>query len=376
MSLLRSLFVAAILMLPAATLPSSSLANDNLNCGSFTSIVAAQELLNSDPADPFGLDTNRDGVACNDAKPDDGERPEGIPKDTTVGIVKGTRNGTTARIELNGETRSVVLIGVDSPLPGECFGDGVEGRLGRVLVPGDIVYVEADMTNKNPDRYLLRYVWQVRDTQPVLVNEKMIEEGYGVADNFGDNTKYEDRLEQAEIRAQEGNEGLWKQCGGVHVTADASPVATDPGAGTREDPVAIGVPHQVGDYMITVKRSHPEGTEQVLGDSPFNKAPADGEQYYVVDMEISYVGTESGSAGWDLAFAAVGDSDIAYTVFANSCGVVDDDVTSSAELFPDGETKASVCWSVKTRDVDSLVMYIEPLMGLESKDRVFFEVNP
>ena len=115
-------------------------------------------------------------------------------------------------IELS-DGRKLRYIGIDTPetvhpqLGLECF--GTEARnYNQQLVAGKQVYLEKDV--QDVDRYgrLLRYVW----IDQVLVNEKLVSDGYAYASAYPPDVKYQDRLNQAQRQARESGAGLWGKC--------------------------------------------------------------------------------------------------------------------------------------------------------------------
>lgn len=65
-------------------------------------------------------------------------------------------------------------------------------------------------------------------------------------------------------------------------------------AGTRENPVAIGTTISGKEYEVVVNSVTRDATEQVLAANSFNKAPAEGNEYLVVNLTITYTGADSG----------------------------------------------------------------------------------
>ena len=68
----------------------------------------------------------------------------------------------------------------------------------------------------------------------------------------------------------------------------------------------------------------------------------------MVRVAITYVGADTGTPWIDLNFQAVGDANVGYTEFDNSCGVIPDD-GSSDELTCSRSARVefNVCWQVR-----------------------------
>ena len=112
-------------------------------------------------------------------------------------------------VELEGGER-LRYIGMDTPESTnqrECFGEEATAR-NRDLVEGHIVLLETDVSDR--DRYgrLLRYVY-VND---VMVNERLVLEGFANASTFPPDVKYQERFRAAETTAREAEAGLWSAC--------------------------------------------------------------------------------------------------------------------------------------------------------------------
>lgn len=124
-------------------------------------------------------------------------------------------DGDTVAVDMNGETEIIRFIGVNTPeihhpeLPVQCFGHAA-ADFTQNLIGSQPVRLEADPINSNRDRYdrLLRYVYLPDGT---LVNQKLVEEGYGFAYTAFEFSKASD-FTAAETAAKTSNRGLWASC--------------------------------------------------------------------------------------------------------------------------------------------------------------------
>lgn len=135
--------------------------------------------------------------------PDDG----GFEQALVVRVI----DGDTVELESGERLR---YIGMDSPEryvrsaePAECFSDEALWE-NRRLVEGKVVSLEADRSNT--DRYgrLLRYVW----LDDVMINEVLVATGFAVERDYPPDSKYAERLSEAQIEAEQNNLGLWEVC--------------------------------------------------------------------------------------------------------------------------------------------------------------------
>ena len=128
-------------------------------------------------------------------------------------------DGDTIVVDMNGVEETIRFIGVDTPethhpsKPVQCFGRAAS-EFTTYQLDGQLVRLEADPLNSNRDRYgrLLRYVYLQDGT---LLNESVIEEGYGFAYTSFPFTKAEE-FEALERLAREENRGLWQGCNITH----------------------------------------------------------------------------------------------------------------------------------------------------------------
>ena len=122
-------------------------------------------------------------------------------------------DGDTLAIEMNGQSQTIRLIGIDTPetvhpsKPVECF--GVEAsNYAKAVLTGAQVSIETDATQSTYDRYnrLLAYIILEDGTN---FNKLMIEEGYGYEYTYSLPYKYQSEFQLAQRQAQTNKRGLW-----------------------------------------------------------------------------------------------------------------------------------------------------------------------
>lgn len=124
-------------------------------------------------------------------------------------------DGDTIVVSFGNAQERIRLIGVDTPETHhpnkavQCFGQAASNFLDNLLAGAD-VRLEADPTNTNRDRYdrLLRYVFT---DDGELVNQRIVEEGYGfayVAFPF----QRKEQFVASQERARLSGAGLWSSC--------------------------------------------------------------------------------------------------------------------------------------------------------------------
>ena len=145
----------------------------------------------------------------------------------------------------------------------------------------------------------------------------------------------------------------------------ATPVPVGNGQ-SRTAPVPLGVASRVGDWTITVLGIEPNGTQQVLQKNQFNKPPAPGKQFFLVQVSATYRGTkEPATLLGGLTFRAVGASNVAYDS-GDDCGVVPAEIDSFKQVFQGGTLTGNLCWSVTAPDASSLQIRAEPAFSFDS----------
>jgi len=122
-------------------------------------------------------------------------------------------DGDTIKVNINNETKTLRLIGLDTPetldprKPVQCFGQEASQKAKELLL-GKEVRLEVDSTQENIDKYgrLLRYVWLDDGT---LYNEKMIKDGYAHEYTYEVAYKYQVQFKAAQKEAQDNKRGFW-----------------------------------------------------------------------------------------------------------------------------------------------------------------------
>lgn len=129
--------------------------------------------------------------------------------ETTYEVISIT-DGDTLRIMYEGKSTPLRLIGVDTPEinaadePVQCYGNEAKEYLDSI-VSGKKVYIEQDVSDKDKYDRLLRYVY----VDGEMVNELLVKNGYAFASSYPPDTKYQQKMESAEIYAKGAKKGFW-----------------------------------------------------------------------------------------------------------------------------------------------------------------------
>ena len=144
------------------------------------------------------------------------------------------------------------------------------------------------------------------------------------------------------------------------------PPPTPPGT-SRTNPIPLGQAGNVGKgWTVTVTNVYPDATAQILGANQFNDPPAAGSQFFMIAVTATYTGAGSSRLDSGFSMRAVGSSNVAYTSFNNTCGVLPEPNLSlhNPEVFS-GETVSgnAKCWQIRSSDAGSLVMFYDRSLG-------------
>lgn len=173
------------------------------------------------------------------------ENQEPADSDSDAGAESGLYDvvevvdGDTIKINYNGVTEIVRLIGIDTPevvdprQPVQCFGREASAHA-RELLAGESVRLESDPSQGERDKYgrLLRYVFLEDGTN---FNQLMIAEGYAYEYTYQIPYQYQQDFRNAELEARNNSKGLWAPdtCDGQRTAPQrAAAPAPTPGTGS------------------------------------------------------------------------------------------------------------------------------------------------
>jgi hypothetical protein len=156
---------------------------------------------------------------------------------------------------------------------------------------------------------------------------------------------------------------------------DVTPQASAQGeaSGIRADPFPLGSTVELkDDWTVTILSVTPDATDAVLAENQFNEPPASGHQFFIARISATYTGQDSDQLGGRYRFQAVGQSAVAYSVYDDSCGTIPDELPDP-DVFTGGTIEGNICWSIRTDDAASLVMYDD---AASDDERIFFSLIP
>lgn len=141
--------------------------------------------------------------------------------------------------------------------------------------------------------------------------------------------------------------------------------------GTRENPYSIGTKISSDSWDMTITKVTLDATDEVLAENEFNEAPDAGNQYMMVDVEMTYTGDapdgEMPMATFDYVSAS-----------GNTFDGLDDMVVAPNELdmleslYNGAATSGSIAIQIPSEDADAGVLAVQPDMFA---DKVYVAVK-
>ena len=140
--------------------------------------------------------------------------------------------------------------------------------------------------------------------------------------------------------------------------------------GTREEPLPLGKPALVGNWMLGVNDAVKDATEAVLQENPYAEPPVEGSQYVVVQVLGVYSGNESSDILSDIGFSYVGAAGNTFDSFR--CGPAEDSLYDQGEAFPGADVAGVLCFEVPSDQVAGGAVIADAYFG---DARAFFGIE-
>jgi micrococcal nuclease len=150
---------------------------------------------------------------------------------TTFAMVVGIVDGDTIKVEIDGQVFTVRYIGIDTPetvdpsSPVQWMGPEASAA-NAVLVEGQQVVLEKDISEVDRFDRLLRYVWLEQGTGWLLVNYELVRLGFASSATYPPDVRYQELFLEAERDARDDDRGLWAPTPAPAPTPPPSPVPT------------------------------------------------------------------------------------------------------------------------------------------------------
>jgi hypothetical protein len=143
---------------------------------------------------------------------------------------------------------------------------------------------------------------------------------------------------------------------------------------SRGSPLPIGTSAMVGVWSVKVSFVRRNATPDVLAADRSNGPPAPGQQFFMVGISATYLGDgEQASLSPDLLFAPIGAANVAYQP-SDGCGVILDPLDDLREVPRGQTTSGNLCWSVKSSDLESLLLSVTVILSQDGQ-RAWFALR-
>lgn len=138
-----------------------------------------------------------------------------------------------------------------------------------------------------------------------------------------------------------------------------------------ESPLPAGTEVEAGNWIVSIGNVTPDATEAVLAENPYKPNPDEGFQYFMYQVDATYIGDDSSDIWLDLAFGVY----INETVHIDSCGgAVADDPYSAPEVFKDEQVTVNICVTVPSDGVDNALISVQEIWSMD-QTQYFVEID-
>lgn len=101
---------------------------------------------------------------------------------------------------------------------------------------------------------------------------------------------------------------------------------------------------------------------------------ASGHQFFIVTITVVNKGEQPVDMYEVMSLSLVGNSNVSYPQ-GLECWTYPDEIDITKTLFPGGSLTGNLCFSVPSSEVDSLVMYYEPLVFWGTSEIVYWALR-
>ena len=146
---------------------------------------------------------------------------------------------------------------------------------------------------------------------------------------------------------------------------------------SRNQPMPVGMPMDFGSGISVTVESVTENANQIIKRHDALTAPPPREhQFLLVTLEVANVGDEPIDIYMVNELSLVGNSNVSYDGgLSDECWTFPNELDTSRTLFPTGSLSGNICFTVKSSDVDDLVMYYESTSFLGDDEFVYWTLR-
>ena len=144
---------------------------------------------------------------------------------------------------------------------------------------------------------------------------------------------------------------------------------------SRNQPMPKGKPIEFTDGTAIIIESVTDNANQTIKrHDGLTKPPPSGHQFLLVKIKVSNQGDEPIDIYMVNELSLVGKSNVSYGQ-GLECWTFPNEIDTSRTLFPDGSLSGNICFTVKSSDVDSLVMYYDTFNILGDDEYVYWSLE-
>ena len=145
---------------------------------------------------------------------------------------------------------------------------------------------------------------------------------------------------------------------------------------TRNQPMPVGKPIEFTDgTVINVESVTQNANQMIKRHDAWTEPPPSGHQFLLVNIKVSNQGNEPIDIYWAVTeLSLVGKSNVSYDQ-GIECWTYPNELDINKTIFPGGSLSGNICFTVKSSDVDSLVMYYETFNLLGDDEYVYWALE-
>lgn len=148
------------------------------------------------------------------------------------------------------------------------------------------------------------------------------------------------------------------------------------GDGTQDNPLDTGVAFELTDWIVEFGSTNTDAEADIAEGVGYEEPPADGRQYVMAEITVTYTGSEPSDPYIDLGFEYHGSDGTAYGSGEDDlCGLLPNDLFEVGELSTDDSASGNICVAVPAEAIDGGAWSIEYLWDLDESDRVYVAVG-
>ena len=140
-------------------------------------------------------------------------------------------------------------------------------------------------------------------------------------------------------------------------------------------PMPLGMPIEFTDGTAIFVESVTENADQIIRrHDALTEPPPSGHQFLLVELKVSNRGNQPIDIYMLDQLSLVGKSRVSYDQ-GFDCWTFPDEIDTSKTIFPDGSLSGNICFTVKSSDLDELVMFYKTFNALGDDTFVYWALE-